>query len=252
MHWKCAELRTPPPPYPAFGGRFQVLVAGLVARGGVWLWGVVCEAAAAVMMRGVCACMAVWVWVCLCLVVCVSSLNIRRFVIWLSRRGFRSSCLLIPVASDSRRAGRGPASATADAAGRRTSPPAGRAAGWSSVRGSEPSADGAVASGSVRAAAGHARPPPAPNARRRGRGRLRRQAGRRGGRRRRAARSCTSRTGLTGASAPRGRSPIAPRERETRDIVGSSTKYAVRRFDNRHIHDKQTSRIMMRIESIEA
>jgi len=42
VHWKCAELRTPPPPYPAFGGRFQVLVAGLVARGGValWLWGV--------------------------------------------------------------------------------------------------------------------------------------------------------------------------------------------------------------------
>jgi len=59
-----------------------------------------------------------------------------------------------------------------------------------------------------------------------------------------------SRTGLTrrlGASRA-----IAPRERETRDIVGSSTKYAVRRFDNRHIHDKQTSRIMMRIESIEA
>jgi hypothetical protein len=42
------------------------------------------------------------------------------------------------------------------------------------------------------------------------------------------------------------------RARDPADIVGSSTKYAVRRFDNRHIHDKQTSRIMMRIESIEA
>jgi hypothetical protein len=55
-------------------------------RGAVWLWGVVCEAAAAVMMRGVCACMAVWVWVCLCLVVCVSSLNIRRFVMVIAPR----------------------------------------------------------------------------------------------------------------------------------------------------------------------
>jgi hypothetical protein len=157
--------------------------------------------------------------------VCVSSLNIRRFVsLWLSRAFVSTIVYTCPVTAPSpRRAGR---------TGRRTSPPAGRAAGWSSVRGPN-RRRGCVR---LRTRGGGARPPTAPpNARRPG------ATNESGAPRGRAvplpgpgARSSGHVTGLT-ACASRA---IAP-ERETRDIVGSSTKYAVRRFDNRHV---QTNR----------
>ena len=146
---------------------------------------------------------------CLCLVVwrLVSKYSTFRYRMVIAR----VSCSLIPVSRPvsrrARAAGPRARAATADAAGRRTSPPAGRAAGWSS--GSRFRTVGAVASGSVRAAAGHARPPPAPNARRPGaRSGDKRGAAGGGGPRDRA-----SRTGLTARGASRA---IAPRARDPR------------------------------------
>lgn len=98
---------------------------------------------------------------------------------------------------------------------------------------------GAVASGSrLRTRGGGARPPTAERAPAGGD-----KAGRPRGRRARAA-DAVAGAGRAivrsrhGAHRLRLARAIAP-ERETRDIVGSSTKYAVRRFDNRHV---QTNR----------